>query len=114
MVGDSSKARKGISWARIRHVLEVLDEDWLINRRQNGLVSSEGLVFAIRDPVYGIKVGKIFRPSATKTDTLLDQGIPDKRLLSVEEEFVTVLRHMDRTGNTLSSRLREAWDGIPM
>lgn len=114
LVGATSKARKGSSWSRVRQVIELVDIDWLISRQQNGLVSSEGLVHAIRDAVYGIQIGKNFKPTANKTDLLLDPGVDDKRLLSVEEEFISVMRHKERSGNTLSSRLREAWDGVPL
>jgi hypothetical protein len=42
---------------------------------------------------------------------VLDPGVTDKRLLLVEEEFGRLLTVAARTGNTLSSTLRKAWDG---
>src|SRR5262249_31167967 len=40
-----------------------------------------------------------------------DQGAADKRLLSVEGEFASLLSVIERQGNTLSPVLRHAWDG---
>jgi hypothetical protein len=42
---------------------------------------------------------------------VLDPGVTDKRLLLLEEEFGRLLTVAARTGNTLSSTLRKAWDG---
>ena len=55
--------------------------------------SGEGLLHAVRDPN-----GK-------------DDGEEEKRLLAVEPEFATLLKHMERQGNILSSQLRQCWDG---
>jgi hypothetical protein len=38
-----------------------------------------------------------------------DQGVSDKRLLVIEEEFAHVIRNLDRQGNVLSAVIREAW-----
>jgi hypothetical protein len=43
-----------------------------------------------------------------KTDV---PAIVDKRLLVIESEFANVLHQSKRDGNTLSSGLRDAWDG---
>ena len=40
----------------------------------------------------------------------IDEGVTDKRLLVVENEFASVLRMTERPGNTLSAILRDAWD----
>ena len=42
---------------------------------------------------------------------LVDEGVSDKRLLLVEEEFSQALKVMGREGNILSPTLRQAWDG---
>ena len=39
------------------------------------------------------------------------QGVKDKRLLVIEQEFSSPLRVMQRQGNTLAATLRDAWDG---
>ena len=60
------------------------------------------LVNAVRDERWGRnKKGEL---------ELLDEGVPDKRLLAVESEFASVLAVMKREGNTLSPVLRVAWD----
>jgi hypothetical protein len=41
---------------------------------------------------------------------VVDEGVPDKRLLVVEPEFSSVLRAAERQGSTLSAAIREAWD----
>lgn len=86
LVGDTSKARKGTSWNRIREFLESIRR-WPRDRVTTGLSSGEGLIEQVSE-------------SAT-----------DKRLLIIQTEFSSVLQVMTRTGNTLSPVLRDAWDG---
>jgi hypothetical protein len=40
-----------------------------------------------------------------------DPGITDKRLTVIEPEFASVLTVAERQGNTLTSHIRQAWDG---
>jgi hypothetical protein len=91
IVGQSSKARKGTSWSWVERVLTEADPEWS-PRLQKGLSSGEGLIHAVRD------------------GEAEDQGVADKRLMVVESEFASVLRRMNREGNSLSAVLREAWD----
>ena len=44
-------------------------------------------------------------------DVEVDAGEPDKRLLCIEEEYANLLRMLERQGNSLSARIREAWQG---
>jgi hypothetical protein len=44
----------------------------------------------------------------------VDEGVSDKRLLVVQPEFAGVLSVMERSGNTLSAIMRQAWDGALM
>jgi len=90
IVGDSSKARKGTSWAYIRGILSEVDPTWWPSRIKNGLASGEGIVADLKD-------GE-------------DDAPRDKRLFIMEEEMAQVLQAMNRTGNTLSATLRNAWD----
>lgn len=92
MVGRSSKARKGTAWNRIRALCAAVDQAWTDMRVVHGLSSGEGLIQAVRDPKGA------------------DAGELDKRLFVIEEEFAGTLRVMGREGNTLSPRIREAWD----
>jgi hypothetical protein len=43
-----------------------------------------------------------------------DPGVPDRRLLALEPEFVSVLKSAAREISTLSPTLRSAWDGRPL
>jgi len=92
VVGQSAKARKGTSWSWVERVLNAAEQDWA-PRLQKGLSSGEGLIHAVRDE--------------SSPD---DPGVTDKRLMVVESEFSSVLRRMNREGNSLSAVLREAWD----
>jgi len=99
IVGDSSKSRKGTSWARIKGIMchchvpvPILD----------GLSSGEGLKFAVRDPVS--------KPDKAGNLEIVDDGAGDKRALVVETEFAQALAAMERNGNTLSPALRGLWD----
>jgi hypothetical protein len=69
-------------------------------RRVSGLSSGEGLIELVRD-------GRGTDPSAKD----FDEGVHDKRLLVIEQEFVSVLAVMDRQGSKLPGIFREAWDG---
>jgi len=93
LVGETSKARKGTSWAHIRRLVAGIDFLWRDYCVQSGLSSGEGLIHAVRD-ANGV-----------------DGGALDKRLLVVETEFSSPLRMISRDGNTLSPVLRQAWDG---
>ncbi|MFN8624402.1 MAG: hypothetical protein U0587_00200 [Candidatus Binatia bacterium] len=41
---------------------------------------------------------------------VIDEGVPDKRLLIVETEFSQPLKQFVRDGNVLSNVIRDAWD----
>lgn len=93
LVGDTSKARKGTSWGHVRGLFACVDDFWAKSCVHSGLSSSEGLIWAVRDPV---------------SDD--DVGVGDKRLMVLESEFARVLRVMEREGNTLSQLIRDSWD----
>jgi hypothetical protein len=101
LVGQSSKARKGVSLGRVKAVVQYAAFEWARDRIQTGLSSGEGLIHAVRDP--STKVDKNGDP--------VDEGVRDKRLLVVESEFASLLSVMERGGNTISPLIRLAWDG---
>jgi hypothetical protein len=88
LVGESSKDRKGTSWAQVRALVSRADESWGGNRIQTGLSIGESLVHAVCDS--------------------------DCRLLVVEPEFGSPLRMIARDGSTLSHIVRQAWAGSPL
>jgi hypothetical protein len=112
MVGETAIARKGTAWAAINNLLHSVNEDWLANRLRDGFQSGEAIIHAVRDAQYGvIPINKRKAGEVNKAEkTLIDEGVTDKRLLIVEEEFARLLTVASRQGNTLSSTLRKAWD----
>jgi 5S rRNA maturation endonuclease (ribonuclease M5) len=106
LVGETAKGRKGSAWSSLRYVLEKVDEVWLRERTGSGLSSGEGLIWAVHDPV----ATKKKNAQGVVVDTTVDDGVADKRLLAIEEEFSAVLKVASREGNTISDLLRRAWD----
>jgi hypothetical protein len=104
LVGESAKARKGISWGRVKSVARIADEQWFNERTKGGLSSGEGFIYEVRDPVKKWN-------SSTQTHDVVDPGVTDKRLTIIEPEFAAALAVMERHGNTLSPLIRRAWDG---
>ena len=107
LVGKSSKARKGVSWGRTRRLFEQAAPEWERERIVSGLSSGEGLICAVRDPIKTLVTDK---KSGIQNELETDAGVDDKRLLVLESEFASPLRHFERSGNTLSSTLRAFWD----
>ena len=103
IVGETSKARKGTSWGRVKEIFSHVERWPLV---VDGLSSGEGLKWAVRDRV--TKAEKDDKGIATEKE--IDPGVFDKRLLVMEPEFSQVLRQAARAGNTLSATVRAAWD----
>jgi hypothetical protein len=108
-VGRSGRGRKGeavsltkrIRWKIEEHHSEDtgnLADPLCGQMHDGGLSTREGLALLIHD---GYRVGK--------EDVL---PIEDKRLWVIESEFANVLHQAKRDGNTLSSALRDSWDGV--
>jgi Protein of unknown function (DUF3987) len=118
LLGESSKARKGTSWARVRQLYELVDEEWVRMRVCSGLSSGEGLVWQVRDQrVVRRKAKKAEEDDADEdgmVEEVADEGVVDKRLLVVEPEFAQPFKAMQRDGNTLAIALRCAWDNVPI
>src|SRR5262249_24187952 len=73
IVGQTSKARKGTSWGRIKALFQEVEGDWATRHVVTGLSSGEGLLQAIRDP-------------EQDEEGEGDPGVTDKRLLAYEPE----------------------------
>lgn len=91
LVGETA-SRKGQAWSIPRHLFSRVDRQWVIHRVKSGLSSGEGLIYYVRDA------------------NGQDPGEPDKRLLLIEPEFASALKAMERQGNILSPKIRDAWD----
>ena len=102
LVGETAKGRKGESWGPIRRLLEDVDPGWASERVMSGLSSGEGLIYHVRDEVRGERKDE---------EVVLDPGVPDKRVLTMEGELAGLLKVMSREGNTASPTIRQAWDG---
>lgn len=90
VVGRTAEGRKGESWGVVeRAMYEALGEEWH-GTVISGLSSGEGLVQAVDDG---------------------GEAPAEKRRLVVETEFARTMRVSRREANTLSSVLRQAWDG---
>jgi hypothetical protein len=109
--GETSKARKGTSYSPIRELFDRVDPAWTREHVMGGLSSGEGLIWAVRDPIYRtVALKDNGRPTGESMQELVDEGIRDKRLMVVEPELASVLKVMAREGNTLSPVVRQAWD----
>lgn len=110
IVGSTAEGRKGESLSVARRLMSRVDDVWYKERVASGLSSGEGLIHAVRDATYKReKVASDGKEEYQQVQT--DPGQSDKRLLVIESEFGSTLRQFDRTGNTLSHAIREAWDG---
>jgi Protein of unknown function (DUF3987) len=100
-VGQTSKSRKGTSWAHVQRLFGFLDEEWTRDHLIKSVSTGEGLIWRVRDPIF----------KSVKGETqVVDDGIVDKRLCLVATELGEILTVMSREGNTLSAVLRNAWD----
>jgi len=73
LVGETSKARKGTSWAYIRNLFGSIDEDWK-QTIQSGLSSGEGLIWAVRDEIIKSQPVKEKGRVVGSEDVVVDQG----------------------------------------
>lgn len=101
LVGRSAKGRKGTSEAWPTDLMGEADKTWAKNCRAGKLASGEALVWALRDPIFGMEDGEA---------KCVDEGVEDKRLLITEGEFSAILKIAAKEQNTLSDQLRDAWD----
>lgn len=114
IVGDTSVGRKGTGWDRVRACFTGIDPDFDKDHIRSGLISGEGVVWHVRDPIIESVPQKDKGKVAGFEQMETDPGIADKRLLVIESEFARVLASVERQGNTLSPTLRDAWDGKPL
>ena len=112
IVGPTKSGRKGTGYAEVEWFMRQVDRDWLDARKSGGLVSGEGLIWAVRDPIVKRVADKSNgKPTGEYSDVIEDPGIGDKRLPVIETEYSMTLKAAGRDGSTLSDVLRKAWDG---
>jgi hypothetical protein len=112
LIGQTSKGRKGTAEKRVRSVLERVDPDWARNCIKGGVVSGEGVIYHLRDPIERAEpIKKNGRRTGDFETYIEDAGVADKRMFAIESEFSALLKACERTSNTASEVLRRAWDG---
>jgi putative DNA primase/helicase len=103
VVGPTAKGRKGTS-AEMPNELFRLAATWLAGqpplRKLTALATGEGLIHMVRDPVHD------------QEGNIIDAGVDDKRLLFDVSEFAGVLAQARREAATISTVLRDAFDGV--
>jgi hypothetical protein len=109
LVGDTAKARKGDSWTPVRWLMRRSAIEWS-ERVMSGLSTGEGLIWQVRDPIEKREPYREKGRIAGYELVIADEGVSDKRLLAMEPELARSMAAMSRSGNTLSSVIREAWD----
>lgn len=109
LVGATAKGRKGSSWSHVSRLFFAVDESWMA-RVLSGLSSGEGLIWAVRDPIYKQEPIREKGRVIDYQQVQVDPGVSDKRALALESEFCSVLKVMAREKNTLSAIIRQAWD----
>jgi len=95
LIGETSRGRKGSALDHVTRLLGEVDPAFGA-RLATGLSSGEGVVWKVRD------------------GDGQDPGAADKRVLIIETEFASVLKSASRETSTLSSTLRNVWDGRPL
>jgi len=110
IVGQTAKARKGTGLSEAKALMRELDPDWAKYRVKSGLASGEGLIHQIRDEKRAKQPVREGGRVVDYQDVIVDEGVQDKRLLLVEEEFSRVLKISKREDNTVSDVIRLAWD----
>lgn len=116
LVGDSSRSRKGTSMGYVRRELVAVDPTYEVCI-EGGLSSGEGLIYRLRDrvlPQDEVNEERYSGRGGGRNEENEVNEERDPRLLVVEEEFASVLKVIERHGNTLSPVLRKAFDGDPL
>jgi hypothetical protein len=103
LIGATAKGRKGTAWSRVREVFRRAPA-W--KPEVGGASTGEGLKYNVRDAREGTKRNR----AGELVTEVVDEGVSDKRLLVQESEFASVLRAVERPGNTLSPTVRQAWE----
>jgi hypothetical protein len=110
VVGNTGAGRKGTGGDLVADCLRPADESWATWCQSPNLVSGEGVIDALRDPVVKLVPKKGGGPDDFE-QTTIDPGVADKRLLITCAELASAFKAGNRENSILSQTLREAWDG---
>lgn len=108
LVGPTSTGRKQTADAEAARGFRIAER---VPPTASGLSSGEGLIAAVRDKLVVMRPVKEKGRVVSHEEVVEDEGVSDKRLLVVESELGSVLKRMERDGNSLSPVIRQAWDG---
>lgn len=111
-VGETGVGRKGTAQRVTEALLVRVDADFVAGHTASGLSTGEGLIYHVRDSV----TRKVPRREhgVTTYEDVTEEGVADKRVLVVEDEFAATLKRMAERTSTLSPLLRAAYDGRPL
>jgi hypothetical protein len=102
IVGNTADGAKRSSYQAIKRLIRAVSPDYCTDNINGGYNSSEALIGDITDEIEGVN---------KKGETIiLEQGVEDKRLLVVEEEFSRILQIGKGDGVTMSEILRQCFD----
>jgi hypothetical protein len=110
IVGNTGAGRKGTGGDIVTDCLRPADPEWATWCQSPNLVSGEGVIDALRDPVVKMVAKKGGGPDDFEQVTV-DPGVIDKRLLITCTELASAFKAAARENSILSQTLREAWDG---
>src|SRR5262249_10571395 len=110
LVGKSSKGRKGTAWDYVHALFREIDPEWAKEGIVTGLSTGEGMIWAVRDPIYVREPVKAKGKITGYVEVRKDEGVRDKNKVFYESEFASVLKAIERQGNRLSIHLRQAWE----
>jgi hypothetical protein len=122
IVGATSDARKGTSFATVKPFLQAMDPDWFEECQLKAFGSGEAVVSHFNPPAQGSKRRRASSDddddydgdndcdSDADDDEMVDTKI-DRRAFIKEEELSSVFKVNTRSGSNSSSIFRSAWDG---
>ena len=103
VLGDTASGRKGTALFEAQRFMTLVDALWN-HKVRKGIQSGEAIIHFTRDRIEGLSRGK------TPIVVVKDEGVSDKRLLIIEAELSHFFKVSERSGNSLTAKLREAYD----
>lgn len=114
IVGRTGLGRKGETGSSSHTAFELLAGDWQDGHVIPSISSGEGLIHRLRDsiPCKLKKLRGVYPTPPTEEEIVLE--IIDKRCLLESEELDNLLVAASRDGSTVSSIVRQGFDGMPI
>jgi hypothetical protein len=101
VVGRTGDGVKGGSLRAVKILIKAIDGSFLLNKLSGGHNSAEALLTEVCDEAAGIgKNGPV----------VVEEEVPDKRLVVVEEELTRLFAVNNRNGSGMSEMLRQFYD----